>query len=168
MDSTIQGGDGLGPALRKVVLARRLKEVVLRHTVVGGYPDTMAIARDAYALARADMARNGVMHLERTAWSGDAHRTERRDMEAWLEEADAAAVTALLDEALDPSSPEGRATMALLWAACAKANGSEVGIDDQEDATYHWGEGERIALRRTLSRLRPELVEPDPAQMALL
>lgn len=30
-----------------------LRAIVVKHTKVGGYPDTMAIARDAYNVARA-------------------------------------------------------------------------------------------------------------------
>lgn len=44
-----QGGDGIVMADE---LSARLREIVLRHTVVGGYPDTMAIARKCYELDR--------------------------------------------------------------------------------------------------------------------
>lgn len=37
-----------------------LREIVTKHTVVGGYPDTMGIARDAYALAARLQSQDGV------------------------------------------------------------------------------------------------------------
>lgn len=45
------------PASQPVADVETLNGIILRHTVVGGYPDTRAIAREAYALGRSDAGR---------------------------------------------------------------------------------------------------------------
>lgn len=145
----------------------RLREIVTAHVVVGGYPDTMGIARAAYALARADMARHGVVHMERTVWDGGSQTAERVDMEAWIEHASPSDVEALLDDRMDATSDDAQTLLRRIWDESGAANGGRIGSGNV-DARHHWGHGERAALRRAVKRLRPGLVEPEPGQGFLL
>lgn len=147
-------------------LDERLRAVVTAHVVIGGYPDTMGIAREAYRMARRDMARHGVMFIERTTWRDGMPHAERRDLEAWLEQATQADMAVLLDDAIEIVDDETQHRLGAIWDAATRANGMTE--EPGEYATHHWGEVDRIALRRTLARLRPDIADPDPDQGSLL
>lgn len=147
-------------------LEERLRAVVTAHVVVGGYPDTMGIAREAYRMARRDMARHGVMFMERTAWRGGVPHAERRDLETWIEQATRTEMDVLLDDAIEIVDDETQRRLGVIWEAATRANGMTEEPD--EYATHHWGEADRIALRRALARLRPDVTDPDPDQGSLL
>jgi hypothetical protein len=147
----------------------RLREIIVRHTVVGGYPDTMAIARDAYALALSDAATTRAMTLERTVWNGSSKEDETVSMEAWIGHAPHAALDMLLTERLRMEHEADQSYLAEIWRDCATANGDRADMRETADlVTYHWREGDRLALKAAVARLRPNHLKPDPNQGSLL
>lgn len=148
-------------------LDSRLREIVLRHVVVGGHPDAMAIAREAYALDRAPG-----MTLERTVWRGDASREESLEIDRWIRNAPDDVMERLLGDVLNVTSEDGQALLTRVWN---DANDDLDGLLDgrvrgsgDDMPTYHWGEGERKALRRAIAHLRPGYLDADPGQGSLL
>ena len=148
-------------------ITARLRAIVLRHTVVGGYPDTMAIARDAYALDRVEP-----MTLERTVWRGDVSREETQELEDWIATARDEELQRLLTGDFPATDEEGQAFLAIVWN---DADDDHAGLLDgrqmssrEDRPTYHWGDGERRAFRRAVERLRPGYLDPHPGQGSLL
>lgn len=148
-------------------LDARLREIVLRHTVVGGYPDTMAIARDCYALDRMEP-----MVLERTVWRGDVSRDETQDIEDWIRTAPDDEMRRLLSDDLSVTSEADQALLARVWNDANDDLDGLLGgrlMGSREDRpTYHWGDGERRAFRKAVARLRPGYLDADPGQGSLL
>ena len=147
----------------------RLREIVIRHTVLGGYHDTMAIARDAYALAIAAAAPQPLMTLERTVWHGSTKMEGTMAMDGWIAEASHVALEMLLSDRLRMDHEADQSYLAELWQDCAAANGKRADMHEDADlVTYHWREGDRLALKAAVTRLRPDHLKPDPNQGSLL
>lgn len=163
-------------------LEDRLYEIVLRHTVVGGYPDCRAVARDAYALAMADAdaiknqasSESALMQMERTVWIGGSCETEHLDMDAWIkaaEQEDFENLDHLLKHDLVVTSDDDQRLLADVWRSASYDLEIEPNMHEDSPSdmvTYHWGEGERLALRRVVQMLRPEALAADPLQGSLL
>lgn len=151
-------------------LDARLRRIVIAHTVVGGHPDTMAIARDAYALAKADAREaDGNVTMERTVWRGSSGEDEAVPMDAWIAQASHDRLSWLLDEAADADRLDAATCAALAdtWRESARAAG--VATDDHEGdprvaVSFHWDHGDARRLRAAVARLRPDHLQPDPSQ----
>lgn len=139
----------------------RLRAIVTANVIVGGYPDTMAIARAAYELGRQSSG-SVAMTLDRTKWSGSVHEEQTTVLDRWIVEADADTIERLMTRDIARSDIEDQRFLAQVWI---ESGGDP---EDGDGSTYHWGEGERIRFRRAVARLRPSLVEPDPDQGFLL
>lgn len=153
-------------------LDARLRAIVIHHTVLGGYPDTMAIARDAYALAQADaapMAAAPLMQMERTVWQGPSKEDEFQPMDAWIAEAPHADLDRLLTVDIRMDSAADQQFLMEMWSDFAAADGRRGDMLETADlVTYHWRDADRIALRRAVETLRSDHLEPDPNQGTLL
>lgn len=151
-------------------LDERLRAIVVSHTVVGGYPDTMGIARAAYELGRTwSEAPASAMSMERTVWHGSVKKEETQSMDAWIPRASVADLDRLTRDDLVVTDADHQTFLAGIWSDCAFCAGQRVAFDeDNQTVTYHWQEGERIALRRALKTLRPEHLAPEPGQGSLL
>jgi len=106
--------------------------------------------------------------MERTVWYGGSSGDERQRLDAWARTAPSQELDRLLSEVLDRDDVAGQAFLAQVWDDCAHAEGRRAEMHEASDGvTYHWGEGERIELRRALRRLRPEQIEAADGQGAL-
>lgn len=153
-------------------LDARLRGIIVDHTVLGGYPDTMGIARAAYALALAQGGAAAVadaMTLERTVWHGSSKDDETVAMDAWITEAAHADLDRLLVDPLDVASARDQDFLATVWHDCAEASGRRAVMHEDADlVTYHWREGDRLSLRRAVATLRPGHLKSDPNQGSLI
>lgn len=155
-------------------LEERLYAIVLSHTVVGGYPDCRAIARDAYALAMQDAGMDmrptstgqALMRMERTVWIGGSREEEALDLDAWIVNAGNDDLEHLLKRDLSVTNAQDQQRLAEVWRDASYDMDMEPDMHDSrgETVTYHWGEGERLALNQAVKTLRPQQLEPDPTQ----
>ncbi len=139
----------------------KLREIVTANVKVGGYPDTMGIARAAYELGRL-CSGSVAMTLDRTTWRGSSHEDQTVVLDRWIIDADPRTLERLMTRDIARSDLEDQRFLARVWS---ESGGDP---DDANGSTYHWSEGERIRFRRAVARLRPAQVEPDDRQTSLL
>lgn len=138
-----------------------LRKIVTANVNIGGYPDTMGIARAAYELGRLSSG-TVAMTLDRTTWRGSSHENQTVVLDRWIIEADPQVLDHLMTRDIARSDIEDQRFLARVW------NESGGDPDDADGSTYHWSEGERIRFRRAVAKLRPSQVEPDDRQSSLL
>jgi len=115
-----------------------------------------------------DDAAASALEMERTVWYGSTSEDDRQSMETWMTTAPADELERLANDVLDREDAAGQAFLAQVWDDCAHAQGRRADMHEASDGvTYHWGEGERIGLRRALRRLRPDQIDAADGQGAL-